>query len=420
MAITGVALVLMGRMQAESYAAGVAIRFENIDLLDRLRAQTEVAVAARAAAEAASLAKSQFLAAASHDLRQPLYALGLFAGTLETLDLPAEARGVVGHVRTNIDVLEGLFSGLLDISRLEAGVVATKPEPIATDELFDRLDPYLRPIADELGLGLRYRSDGAAVFTDPVLIEQILINLGANALRNTLRGGVLIAARRRGEAVRFEVWDTGVGIAADDLTRIFDDFVQVGNPERNRRKGMGLGLAIARRAARLLGTTITVASRVGRGSVFALHQPLAAALATPRPPPPASDPIAGVRVLVVDDDPEVREAIAALLRRWHVAVDVAADTAQALAQVAADPDYSVILSDFRLPGPLTGLDLVARLGVVGGRRYGAAIVTGDLDAGVIAAAAAAGVALIHKPVRPAQLRALIAHLATRDVTTAPL
>lgn len=405
------ALVLMCRLQAESFAAGVRIRFENVELLDRLRAQTEVAVAARAAAEAASLAKSQFLAAASHDLRQPLYALGLFSGTLATLDLPSEARTIVGHVRTNIDALEGLFSGLLDISRLEAGVVATKVEAIATDALFDRLDQYLRPIADELGLVLRYRSDGSAIASDPALIEQIMLNLGTNALRNTVHGGVLIAARRRGPAVRLEVWDTGVGIAAGDLARIFDDFIQVGNPERNRRKGMGLGLAIARRSARLLGADIAVASRTGRGSVFHLTQPLAAAGSVAVAAAAAAvDPLAGVRVLVVDDDPEVREAITLLLRHWEVAVDVVGDADTALARIAVDAGYTMILTDYRLPGALTGLDLVAAMTTVAGRPLNACVVTGDLDPAVIAAAAARGVPLIHKPLQPARLRALIAHL----------
>ena len=141
----------MGRLQTRTVTSGIRIRFENIELLDQLRQQTGE-VAARAAAEAASLAKSQFLAAASHDLRQPLYALGLFSGTLQSLDLRPDAREIVGHIKTNLDALEGLFSGLLDISRLEAGVIAIKPETIATDTLFDRLDHYLRPIADELGL----------------------------------------------------------------------------------------------------------------------------------------------------------------------------------------------------------------------------------------------------------------------------
>ncbi|MBV8970980.1 MAG: response regulator [Sphingomonadaceae bacterium] len=397
------ALVLMCRLQAESFAAGVRIRFENVELVEALRAQT-------ATAEAASLAKSQFLAAASHDLRQPLYALGLFSGTLATLDLPADARTIVGHVRTNIDALESLFSGLLDISRLEAGVVAPKLEPIATDALFERLDQYLRPIAAEAGLTLRYRSDGSAILSDPVLIEQILLNLGTNALRNTMRGGVLIAARRRDNIVGLEVWDTGVGIAPDDLARIFDDFIQVGNPERNRRKGMGLGLAIARRSARLLGTRIEVASRVGRGSMFRLAQPAAAA-----PPPPAAaetvDPIAGLRVLVIDDDPDVREAIALLLGHWGVVADVAGDADAALARIATGPRHAMVLTDYRLPGAVDGLGLVAALRQAAGWPLPACVVTGDLDPAIIAAAAACGIPLLHKPVQPARLRALIAHVA---------
>ncbi len=409
-------LILMGRLQSANVATGVRIRYENVELVDALRAQTEVAVAARAAAEAASLAKSQFLAAASHDLRQPLYALGLFSGTLQSLDLKPDARAIVGHVKTNLDALEGLFSGLLDISRLEAGVIAVKAETIATDTLFDRLDHYLRPIATELGLDLRYRSDGSAVCSDPALLEQILLNLGSNALRNTVRGGVLIAARRRGGAVRLEVWDTGVGIAAGDLDRIFDDFVQVGNPERNRRKGMGLGLAIAARSAQLLGTRIEVRSQPGRGSVFHLAQPLADGVLARREElaGDAGDPIAGLRILVIDDDPEVRDAIAMLLEHWGSEVDVVADAACAIERVAK-VDYAVILSDYRLPGGCNGLDLVARLEARAARPLNCCIVTGDLDPGVIAAAATRGVPLIHKPLQPARLRALIAHLATRPV-----
>jgi signal transduction histidine kinase/ActR/RegA family two-component response regulator len=414
-------LILMGRLQAASVATGVRIRYENIELLDALRAQTEVAVAARAAAEAASLAKSQFLAAASHDLRQPLYALGLFSGTLQSLDLKPDAREIVGHVKTNLDALEGLFSGLLDISRLEAGVIAIKPETIATDTLFDRLDHYLRPIATEHGLDLRYRSDGSAVRSDPALLEQILINLGSNALRNTLRGGVLIAARRRGGVVRLEVWDTGIGIAATDLERIFDDFIQVGNPERNRRKGMGLGLAIAARSARLLDAQIDVRSQLGRGSVFHLHQPLADGAVARQEELVAEvgDPIAGLRILVIDDDPEVRDAIAMLLRQWGIEVDVVADADAALDRIGDGADYAVILTDYRLPGPATGLDLVGQLEARAGRPLNCCIVTGDLDASVIAAAAARGVPLIHKPLQPARLRALIAHLATRATDSNP-
>ncbi|UAJ09820.1 ATP-binding response regulator [Glacieibacterium megasporae] len=410
------ALVLMCRLQAESFAAGVRIRYENVELVDALRAQTEVAVAARAAAETASLAKSQFLAAASHDLRQPLYALGLFSATLQSLDLKPDAREIVGHVKTNLDALEGLFSGLLDISRLEAGVITIKPETIATDTLFDRLDHYLRPIATEHGLDLRYRSDGSAVRSDPALLEQILLNLGSNALRNTLHGGVLIAARRRGGAVRFEVWDTGIGIAAADIGRIFDDFIQVGNPERNRRKGMGLGLAIAARSARLLDAQIEMRSQPGRGSVFQLTQPLADGAVARQDELAADtgDPIAGLRVLIIDDDPEVRDAIAVLLRQWGIEVEVVADAATARALIRSGACYDVILTDYRLPGTVSGLDLVAQLEDCAGRSLNCCIVTGDLDPGVIAAAAARGVPLMHKPLQPARLRALIAHLATKS------
>ena len=414
-------LALMGRMQTQLSAESIRIRFENIELLDTLTVRTADADAARAAAEQASLAKSQFLAAASHDLRQPLYALSLSSGSLQALELGDDARQIVGQMQANFGALEGLFNGLLDISRLEAGVIVVKREPISADELFDRLDHYLRPIAEELGLDLRYRSDGSAIDSDPALIEQILINLGSNALRNTRKGGVLIAARRRGLSVRLEVWDTGVGIADEDRARIFEDFVQVGNPERNRRKGMGLGLAIARRSAGLLESEIEVASRPGRGSVFYLTQPAGAH--APTLPPPATrndsrDPIAGLRVLIIDDDPEVREALRSLMRQWGVAADIMGDSEAGLGAVAEGARYAAVLSDYRLPGPINGLDLIERLVAQGLPRSACCIVTGDLDPAVITAATEAKIALVHKPVSPARLRALIIHLASETRTKA--
>lgn len=411
----GGVLWLMGALQGRNVEEGIRIRYENIDLMAELSAQTQQAEDAREAAEAANLGKSQFLAAASHDLRQPLYALSLFSESLQSLTLSKKARSIVGHMQGNLDALERLFSGLLDISRLDAGVVKAKRAPIALDVLFDRIDHYLRPLSLQLRVDLRYRSDGAVIFSDPALIEQILVNLAINALRNTERGGVLIASRKRGDQVRLEVWDTGTGIAEADLGRIFDEFVQVGNPERNRRKGMGLGLAIVRRAALLLDTSVSVRSQLGRGSRFSLSQPLAASHQTPETAAfsDLDDPIVGLKLLIVEDDPDVRAALELLTRQWGVMADVVADADEALEILGRPVVYDVMLSDYRLPGSLNGLELLRRCREQDIRDMALCLITGDLDPAILADALAAEIPVVHKPLPPPRLRALLIHLASK-------
>jgi CheY-like chemotaxis protein len=370
---------------------------------------------ARQAAESASLAKSQFLAAASHDLRQPLYALSLFSASLGALKLDTDGRKVVDNIQVSVAAMESLFVGLLDVSRLDAGVVKPQLAPVSVDALFDRLSQYFHPIAVERGLDLRFRCDGEWVTSDVVLLEQVLSNLVSNALRCTRKGAVLVAARKRGSDVRFEVWDTGIGIGEADLKRIFEEFVQLDNPERDRRKGLGLGLSIAQRSSALIGGTVTVASRLGRGSRFAVTQPLTG--------PPASLPAveanatsgsprlvasSGLPVLIVEDDRDVRTALGDLLTRWGVRFDIAVDADDALSRLATGAPYGLVLADYRLPGSLNGLELIA----VVAQRHPAplpacALITGDFDPALIGAAQARGVPLFHKPLRPATLRGLL-------------
>ena len=414
-ALYGGVLGLMGALQGRNVEEGILIRYENIDLMEELSAQTQQAKDAREAAEAANLGKSQFLAAASHDLRQPLYALGLFSESLQSLDLSDKARGIVGQMQGNLHALERLFSGLLDISRLDAGVVKAQREPIASDLLFDRIDHYLRPLALQLGLDLRYRSDGTVISSDPALIEQIMVNLATNALRNTESGGVLISSRKRADVVELAVWDTGSGIDDADLKRIFDEFVQVGNPERNRRKGMGLGLAIVRRAAQLLEANVSVRSKLGRGSRFSLSQPLAESDHTPETATFAelTDPIVGLKILIVEDDPDVRAALELLTQQWGVVATVVADAQEALRRLEQSTVYDVLLSDYRLPGTLNGLDLLLQCRAQYLSNMALCLITGDLDPAILAAALAADIPVVHKPLPPPRLRALLIHLARK-------
>ena len=413
-----VAMASMCRVQARTLDEGFRIRFENLALVEALRIQTAEAEAARHRAELASLAKSQFLAAASHDLRQPLYALSLFSGSLDTLRLDADGRAVVSNIQDSIGAMESLFDGLLDLSKLEAGVVQPRFGAVSIDALFDRLSQVFRPIAVDRGLDLRFHADGEWVTSDAVLLEQVLGNLVANALRYTTHGGVLVAARKRGGAMRLDVWDTGIGIAQADAERVFEEFVQLGNAERDRRMGLGLGLSIARRSGALIGAVIDVSSRPGRGSRFGLMQPAAAPTAALRsarqrnartqalyqPLRRAND----LPILIVDDDRDVRAALADLLGRWGVAFDAAADGEAALKLVGEGTRYGLVLADYRLAGGMTGLELIlAILGKDAGQTMAAALVTADFDPALIGRARSAGIPVIPKPLRPLQLRSLL-------------
>ena len=404
------------RVQSGAVAEGFRIRFENRALVDALTEQKAAADEARHKAELASLAKSQFLAAASHDLRQPLYALSLFSASLDELRLDAEGKAVVGNIQDSIAVMESLFDGLLDVSKLEAGVVRPRLAAVSADAMFDRLSQVFRPIALERGLDLRFRSNGEWVRSDSALLEQVLSNFVSNALRCTPKGGILVAARTRGDDVLFEVWDTGTGISDEDRERIFDEFVQLGNPERDRRKGLGLGLSIARRAAALIDGQISLASRPGLGSRFGLAQPRGTALLATGASNDAAlaNNVATIArshdlpVLLVDDDRDVRAALGDLLGRWGVHYEAFADADTALARIAAGGRFGLTLADYRLSGNINGLELIAAIAVHHpAPQPPAVLITGDFDAALLAAADAYGVPLLHKPLRPADLRILL-------------
>ena len=425
-ALYGVTMIGFCRVQSKAIAEGIRIRFENRELLAALTVEKTEAENARHEAERASLAKSQFLAAASHDLRQPLYALSLFSASLGSLQLDPDGRSVVGRIQDSIASMESLFVGLLDISRLDAGVVTAEIEPVAVDALFDRLSQYFLPIANDRGLDLRFRSDGEWVASDVTLIEQVLSNLVSNALRYTNAGGVLVAARRKGNQVRFEVWDTGIGIEVANRKRIFEEFVQVDNSVRDRRKGLGLGLSIAERSAALLGGSIEIASRMGRGSRFSFSQPAAncasidETVAIERISAGFKPESSGVSaqiglhdqnelpVLVVDDDEDVRAALSDLLTRWNVPLRAFADGDAALADIDAGGSYRLLLADYRLPGEMNGLQFIDKL------RHAhpapvprCVLITGDFDPALINEAEEKGVTLFHKPLSAQKLYALV-------------
>ena len=405
LAVTLVFAQRMSRTQIDS----LRLRFENLSLVESLQREKE-------AAERSDLAKSRFLAAASHDLRQPVHALSLFIGVLKEQPLPDESRRLVDSVGRAASALGTLFEALLNISRLDAGVVRVNRRTFALTALFDQLLLEFTPQADAKSLVLRVRPTRAVVYTDPALLDRILRNLVDNAIRNTQRGGVLLACRPRRGAWRIEVWDTGAGIPAAEQDKVFWEFHQLNNPERDRGKGLGLGLAIVRRTAKLLGHAVGLRSRPGRGSVFAITVPRMAEqhAGQPEAPPPghSAGALKGRLVFVVDDDIENRQGLQLLLEAWGCRV-VAGGSGEEIVQAAARrnerPD--LIISDYRLRNHETGIEVIDALHEeFNDENIPAMLISGDTDPQRLAEAAARTWPLMHKPVEPAELREVLVRM----------
>ncbi|HEY4065457.1 MAG TPA: hybrid sensor histidine kinase/response regulator [Burkholderiaceae bacterium] len=375
-------------------------------LRDTLEAQVEQRTRALATAVAA---KTRFLAAASHDLRQPAVAIGLMIGLVRERALAPDVRRMIDRAHQAVGALEALLQGLLDLSRLDSGTVRPRLTALPLQAAFDAIQSHEAEVAAAKGLRLRFRAHGLAVHCDAQLLDQLLRNLVANALRYTERGGVLVVARARGpERVLVQVWDSGVGIAPEHQAEVFDEFVQVDNPGRDSAHGLGLGLALVKRCAALLGTRVQLHSRPGRGSCFSLLLPRLERRGVARPalPVPVAAPLAGRYLLVIDDDAAVREALRARLEAWGARVD-AFDGLPALhgwlAAGPARPD--MLLTDQQL-GAGTGLQVVEAVRA----RFGALpalLVTGNTAPEEIARLAASGVPLLHKPFRAEVLLAAI-------------
>lgn len=359
----------------------------------------------------ANQAKSRFLAAASHDLRQPMHALGLFIAQLQDTARSPRTLELVEQAQASVSALERLLDAILDISKLDAGVLTCQFTEFAVQDLLQRLSASFGPEFARKGLRLRTVPTALVVRSDPVLLERILLNLISNALRYTERGGVLLGCRRTGGKVRIEVWDTGIGIPKEKHREIFQEFVQLGNPERDRSKGLGLGLAIVERLAQLLGHRLELRSEPGHGSVFALTMERGAAprvVEAIQTLEPTTDQLHGALVVLVDDDMLVRTAMAGLLRGWGCHVIAAGGSEDALRQLAHSerlPD--AIICDYRLPGEENGIALIARLREATAFDIPAVLVTGDTAPERLQEAQASGFPILHKPVRPAKLRTLL-------------
>lgn len=397
------------RVSGEAYYRHIALSLANTELARNLSRQVELA-------EAANRAKSTFLASASHDLRQPIHATGLFLGLLRNTRLAPDQQALLSNATDGLNASAQMLDALLDFSRVEAGVVVAQPQVFAFDDLVRQLEVEMGPLADEKKIVFRVHESGLHVSADQALVRIILLNLMSNAIRYTQKGGVLVGARRRGQQLLAEVWDTGIGIAPDKLELVFEEFAQLGNPERDRVKGLGLGLAIARRMARLMDSDIAVRSVPGRGSVFRFMLPMAPSVqARPSRPerhlPRLSPELArGAHVIVLDDDQAIREGLAALLAQAGYAVRTADTVEAALAWAAKEPP-DVLICDYRLREGRDGTEAVRLIRHQQHRQVPALMITGDTHPDRIAAAEKEDMHILYKPVDPDRILESLAALA---------
>jgi signal transduction histidine kinase len=384
------------------------LRFQNVDLVGRLTEQMEVA-------KSANLAKSRFLAAASHDLRQPMHALNLYLGSLGGQEMSGLARGTLGHAAQCAQTMDGMFRALLDISRLDAGSMQPEIRAFPLAPLLERIRVEHEPQARDKGLELRVVPSSAWVRADPGFLDRILRNLTSNAVRYTERGRILIGCRRRGGELRIEVRDTGPGIAPAEQRLVFEEFYQIGNKARERSNGMGLGLAIVDRLAKLMHTRVELDSRPGLGATFSVAVPVAPpahphAVSAPGAGAPQGS-LAGRLVAVVDDEEMILNATRSLLEQWQCTVVVAASASQAIEQLSASPRApDAIVCDYRLRAGENGLAVIDALRSEFNEDIPALLITGDTGPERLLEIERSGLSVLHKPVKDTALREALGSL----------
>jgi two-component system CheB/CheR fusion protein len=405
----------------DNVVEGVVITFA--DITER-RHSAEALETTERKAQLANVAKSRFLAAASHDLRQPLQTLVLLQGLLARAVVTDKAKNLVARLDDTLSTMAGMLNTLLDINQIEAGTVRPEIVDFPIGELLERLRDEFTMHAQVQKLAMRVVPSSLTLHSDPRLLEQMIRNLISNALKYTKRGKVLVGCRRRGRTLSIEVWDSGVGIPDEELEAIFEEYHQIDNVARERSLGLGLGLSIVRRLGKLLGHRVNVHSTPGKGSVFAIEVELPQSARTPRPEP-ARHPVADTTaegghgagtILVVDDDPDVRELLQLLLEGEGYHVTVAADGIAALELVArAKVRPDLILADYNLPHGMDGLQLTAKLRELLRRPVPVVILTGDISTETLSAIAAQDCVQLNKPVKPKEMTQVIQRL----LATAP-
>ncbi|MFT3926473.1 MAG: hybrid sensor histidine kinase/response regulator [Myxococcales bacterium] len=369
---------------AKALRESLNLRFENVELLQQTLASHEAAVEARSHAERTAEIKTRFLAAASHDLRQPVQALAMFNDVLGGLrdDQAEPRRRLVDAIGRSTNALRAMLEGLLDVSRLDAGLTRSTPRAVPLEPLLTEVVAGLRDECDALDVLLYVRGRPATVLADPTLLARVLHNLAANAVRHGGRGRVLIALRMHGPACTIQFWDQGPGIAEEDRERIFDDFVQVGNRERDRSKGLGLGLPIVQRICALNDWRLDMRTRIGHGSMFSVSVPRAASEADSVVLPKLPTSLC-LQVMLVEDDPLVSHATRTWLEAQGCVVHTAINGSDALVVLARMNEEGtpadVLVTDHRLPGDLSGAELIGVASSNRTRRLHSVLLTGDAD-----------------------------------------
>ncbi len=424
---------VQARAAEEVIRRGIHLQIYNATLVQRLRKESGQSKAALAVAKAAQLLaqqtqataekantdKSRFLAAASHDLRQPLHAMGLFIEALSRSELSEHQLVVLDHAHAASSAASEMLTTLLDFSRLEAGVVKSQPKPFLLQPLLAQLEQEFGLQADARELVYRTRETSLAVMADPNLTDLVLRNFISNAIRYTDTGGVLVGCRQRGDAVVVEVWDTGMGIADDHHAEVFKEFHQLGNPERDRRKGLGLGLAIVERISAAMDAKVTLRSVPGRGSVFRLWlECYQGGVVEDNQQLSSSKNLQGMRVLVIDDEEPVRVGMQELLGSWGCicySADAVSTALQCVALLGMDEQPEVILADYRLREGATGGQAISALRAYLTMRghqatLPAIIITGDTAPERIREARNTDAMLLHKPVSASALQQALLQL----------
>jgi signal transduction histidine kinase/ActR/RegA family two-component response regulator len=401
----GTALLVLYRNLHKHLLESLRLRLEKNHLIEQLRHKKQ-------AAEKANAEKSRFLAAASHDLRQPLHAQMLLADELKSHANNEQCAHIVHKLETSMKAMNGLFNELLDISKLDACAITPNITEFPVSNIFQELELDFAPLANNNNLRFRIHSSELSIRSDQNLLSRILRNLAANAIRYTDKGGILIGCRRRNNNVLIQVWDTGTGIPHHEQEHIFGEFYQLHNPERDRNKGLGLGLAIVARLAELLKHKIHIKSDLAKGSVFSVEVPLATGSGE-RPVVNQAVTIqnldmTGLNVLLVEDDELILATMRDLLGKWGCNVFAASSLDSAMSHLGSLINrLDLIIADYRLRNNTTGIQVIDKLESALNRKIPAVIVTGDTSPQILQTILQTGRYVLHKPVSPQKLREFV-------------